>query len=55
MKIKFHSGDSLPLNKTMEIPIMTIVVKVVFHKNNNYPQVFFKWISVENIKNVVLQ
>ena len=40
MKIKFHSGDSLPLNKTIEIPIMTIVVRVVFQKNNNYPQVF---------------
>ena len=40
MKIKFHSGDNLPLNKTIEIPIMTIVVRAVFHENNNYPQVF---------------
>ena len=40
MKIKFHLGDSLPLNKTIEIPIITIVVRVVFHKNNNYPHVF---------------
>ena len=41
MKIKFNSDDELPLNKTIEIPIMTIVVRAVFHENNkNYPQVF---------------
>ena len=36
MKIKFDSDDNLPLNKTVEIPIMTIVVRAVFHKNNKY-------------------
>ena len=41
MKIKFNSGDELPLNKTIEIPTMTIVVRAVFHENNKYyPQVF---------------
>ena len=41
MKIKFDSDDNLPLNKTTEIPIMTIVVRAVFHENNiYYPQVF---------------
>ena len=30
MKIKFDSGDNLPSNKTIEIPIMTIVVRTVF-------------------------
>ena len=40
MKIKFDSDDNLPLTKMVEIPIMTIVVKVVFHENNKYyPQV----------------
>ena len=40
MKIKFNSDDKLPLNKTVEIPTMTIVVRAVFHKNNKYyPQV----------------
>ena len=40
MKIKFTSDDKLPLNKTVEIPIMTIVVRVVFLENNKYyPQV----------------
>ena len=41
MKIKFDSGDNLPSNKTIEIPIMTIVVRTVFHKNSKcYLQVF---------------
>ena len=36
MKIKFNSDDELPLNKTIEIPTMAIVVRAVFHKNNKY-------------------
>ena len=36
MKIKFDSDGNLPLNKTTEIPIVTIVVRVVFHENNKY-------------------
>ena len=41
MKIKFNSDDELPLNKTIEIPSMIIVVGNVFHENNKYyPQVF---------------
>ena len=30
MKIKFNSDDELPLNKTTEIPNMTIVVRATF-------------------------
>ena len=41
MKIKSNSNDELPLNKTIKIPTMTIVVTAVFHENNKYyPQVF---------------
>ena len=36
MKIKFNSDDKLPLNKTVEIPIMTIVVRAAFLENNKY-------------------
>ena len=40
MKIKFNL-DELLLNKMIEIPTMTIVVRAVFHENNKYyPQVF---------------
>ena len=30
IKIKFNSADELPLNKSIEIPSMTIVVRVIF-------------------------
>ena len=41
MEIKFNSDDELPLNKPIEFPTMTIVVRAVFHENNKYyPQVF---------------
>ena len=40
MKIKLNSDEELPLNKTIEIPIMTIVVRGIFYENDkNYPQV----------------
>ena len=38
---KIDSDCSLPLNKTIEIPTVTIIVRAVFHENNKYyPQVF---------------
>ena len=38
---KIDSDCSLPLNKTIEIPTVTILVRAVFHENNKYyPQVF---------------
>ena len=41
IKIKFDSDDNLPLNETIEIPIVTIVVRAVFHEYNiYYPQIF---------------
>ena len=41
MKIKFNSNDELPLNKTIDIPIMTIIVRAIFLRNNKfYQQVF---------------
>ena len=41
MKVKFDADDDLPLHKTIEIPIMTTVVRAVFHekKNKYYLQV----------------
>ena len=36
MKIKFNSDDELPLNNTIEIPTMTIVVRSFFQENNKY-------------------
>ena len=36
MKIKFSLDDELPLNKTIKISGMIIIVKAVFYENNKY-------------------
>ena len=38
MRIKFNSDDELPLNKTIEIRNMIIVVRAVFYENNKFYQ-----------------
>ena len=41
IKIKLDSHDELPPNKTIQIPVMIIVVRIIFYKNNKYyAQVF---------------
>ena len=41
MKTKFNSDYELPIDKMIEIPSMTIVVRVIFYENNKYyPQIF---------------
>ena len=41
MKIQCNSDNKLPLNKTIHISTMSIVVRAVFHENNKYyPQGF---------------
>ena len=41
MKIKFNSDVELPLNKTIEIASMIIVLRAVFYENKKYyPEVF---------------
>ena len=40
MNIKDNSDDKLPLDKTVEIPTITIVVRTAYLENNKYyPQV----------------
>ena len=40
MKIQFNSDDDVPLNKTIEIHNVIIVVRAIFHENNKYcPQI----------------
>ena len=41
MKIKFNLDGELPLNKSIEIHSMIIVVTAVFHENNKYYPQFF--------------
>ena len=41
MKIKFNSDDNLPLNKTLKLHNMTIVIRSVFEERGKfYPQVY---------------
>ena len=41
IKIKFNSDDSLPLNKTLKLHNMTIILRSVFEEDGKYyPQVF---------------
>ena len=41
MKIKFNSGDSLPLNKPLNFHNITITIISVFKEDGKlYPQVF---------------
>ena len=41
MKIKFNSDDDLPLNKTLKLHMLTIIVRSVFEEDGKYyPQVF---------------
>ena len=41
IKIKFNSDDNLPLNKTLKLHNMTIVIRSVFEEHGKfYPQVY---------------
>ena len=52
MKIKLNSDDELPLNKTIETPSMTIVVRAVFFLNDKYyAQIYIMHIICINYKN----
>ena len=46
MKTRFDSDENLPLNKTIEIFIITILVRVIFHKNNKYYPQVLSWMSM---------
>ena len=47
LKIKFTSGDNLPLNKTLKLYNMTIIIRSVFGVDGKfYPQVFFRRVFI---------
>ena len=41
IKVKFNSDDALHLKKTLELCIMVVVVRSVFHEDNKYQPQFF--------------
>ena len=46
IKTKFDADDELPINKTVEVPIMTIVFTNVFLENNKYYTQVLRYMSV---------
>ena len=43
MEIKFNYDDNLPLNKTLKLYNMTIIIRSVFEEHGKlYPQVYLK-------------
>ena len=48
MKIKFSSGDDLPLNKIVMVHMLTIIVRSVFEEDGKYyPQVLLDECLIE--------
>ena len=56
IKIKLDSDDKLPLNKTIEIPVMVIVARAIsFMKITNIINKFSQMnVSIKNKTNVIL-
>ena len=43
MKIKFNSDDDIPLNKQLNFPTITVIIRNIFEKDGKcYPQCFFR-------------
>ena len=54
MKIKFNSGDDLPLNKPLKFCAMTIIIRSVFEEGGKlYPQIFLDDALYEECKNQI--
>ena len=46
MKIKFNSNDNLPLDKTLKLHNITMIIRSIFEDGKYYTQVFFRWMLV---------
>ena len=43
MKIKFNSDDDIPLNKVLNFPIITVIIRNIFEEDGKYyPQSFLE-------------
>ena len=42
MKIKFNSGDDLPLNKPLKFHPMTIIIRCIFEEHGKFHLKFFR-------------
>ena len=41
IKIRFKSNDDLPLNKPIKLPLLTIIIRSIFSKDNKFYTQFF--------------
>ena len=49
MEIKFNSDDNLPLKKTLNLQLMTIIIRYVFSEGGKfYPQLFLDYFLYES-------
>ena len=54
MKIKFNSGDNMPLNKVLKLHNLKVIIRSVFEEDSKYyPQVFFRWMFVWIINSII--
>ena len=43
MKIKFNSDDDIPLNKQLNLPTITVIIRNILEKDGKYyPKSFFR-------------
>ena len=43
MKLKFNPDDNIPLNKQLNFPTITVIIRNIFEKDSKYyPQSFFR-------------
>ena len=50
MKIKFNSGDNVPLSQLLKLHMLTIIVRFVFQEDGNfYEQIFLDECLYESI------
>ena len=53
MRIKFESGDDLPLGEILNIPLFLIIVKSAFEEDSKYyPQVLLHECFYEHEENI---
>ena len=53
MKIKFVSVDNLPLNKTLKLHTLTIILRSVFEKTTSIIHTFFRRLFVLGIDDTI--
>ena len=54
MKIKFNSDDDIPLNKQLNFPTITVIIRNIFKKDGKYYPHIFSDVCFYKSKNVTI-